>query len=154
MSKSTLTVCADYLVNGTKQKDICQKYGVTEGEISRGVKRLTEAREKILAQSIEFNAGDILAQQSVVLAAKMVEGEGLSVSDAEPGQTYEGSVILNSKGFMIQKTGRSSAVLHDAGKLDKMPAARDYVKIEYLNEGKAAVSYPREVGLEKGGAER
>ena len=53
---------------------------------------------------------------------------------AQPGQLYEGPIIVQSKGYLVQKVGRTG-VLHDLARFTTIPPLNENLQIAYALDG-------------------
>jgi len=115
---------------------------------------LTALREKHAA-SMEVETGrenDAELQARIArYVGKAVMGQGFKSSPAEIGKIYDGPVIAQTAGYLVQKVGRHG-VLHDLAKLANVPALNQEVTIVYPENGDKATCVPTQ-RVEKQGIE-
>lgn len=140
LADRTVAGCECVLVQGLSNVKAGEVVGVLPEQISRGLK-LIRARHAEL-QTLQQEAENKLKEKKesikadVVQAARGIAFENMTISDAEPGNEYTGRVILKDQGFLVQRMARHG-IIHDLGKMSKVPKIDSFVSI----------SYPAEKGL-------
>lgn len=134
----TLDACRAVLVEGVPGVEAASQHSLFPGQVSRAVSTLRTKREQMVesAQALQDDAA--LLKYTAIAVAKKIVGPSLSVREPEPGQCYEGEVIVNTHGFCVQKIGRG-AVVHDLGKLDLVPDTAKALAITYPKDGQKAL---------------
>lgn len=153
LSARTLLGCHDVLVDGAAGVDAAALHGLFPAQISRGIAGLREKQAKLEEiEQIKLQAKEA-GKPFAVEAARVAVGKDLTVEDAEIGWVYEGPVVAQVGGFLVQKVGRVG-VVHDLGKLQLVPKLNVSVTIEYPHNGKLAVVSETKVQTERSGVER
>lgn len=140
LGERTKEACRSVLVDGVSGVDAAAKHKVFAAQISRGLATLRERKQKMVQSAVSLQENTALLRFTAGQVAKAMFGEGLVVEDAQPGKQYEGPVVVNSHGFVVQKVGRSG-VVHDLGNLDKLPVLNSPLTISYpKGSGQATVT--------------
>jgi hypothetical protein len=138
LSGRTLAACSSVLVDGMSGIDAAAQHKMTTPQISRGIGVLRDQREQIVTDAKVLRLDDVILKYAAEKAAKNLLGPGLAIGDALPGKAYEGPMIVNTPGFMVQKVGRGG-VMHDLGKFEQMPVINIPLVIAYPKDGGKAV---------------
>ena len=142
LSERTLAACRDVLVDGLPGSEVARKHHVFQSQISRSIGLLQKRQLEIVenASALYFDTTAFL-KAAVLQIAKHAIGDNFDVQDASPGRTYEGPILVNSHGFLVQRVGRTG-ILHDAGALERIPTSNAAQSITYPRDGvgKASVS--------------
>lgn len=148
LSGRTLAACRDVLVLGVSGVDAASLHSLYPSQISRGLGVLRERRDEISKSAKMFKSEVKVMRFAAAEVAKHIAGDGLIVVDAEAGQCYEGKMIANTNGFMVQQQGRLG-IMHNVGKLEKMPAMNVLLTIDYPKDGGKAL-VRESLGAEQG----
>lgn len=144
LSDRTLEACKDVLVNGLAGVAVAEKHKMLPAQISRGLKGLRDSHAELLEIAKLRRESVELLKSSVVKEIHTLVGKKISIMDAEPGQSYEGPCMINLHGYVVQKVGKQG-IIHDVGKLSKIPDLNVRVSIEYPNDGKLALVRGKDV---------
>jgi len=138
LSDNVLAASREVLVLGEVGSVAAEKYGVWAPQISRAIKVLRNNQSKILADVESVSNVRESKKVELVQEARNLFGMDLVVKSAKAGENYVGPAVLESPGyFMIQRTGRI-AILHELGKLEKIPALNVRLDISYPSNGDLA----------------
>ena len=137
LSDRTLLGCRKVLVDGLEGIVAAKETSLAAPQISRGLKILKEKQQEMVKEAMTILQEGNFIKQVVVELAKAIAGEGFEIKDAEAGKKYDGPIILNKNGFVVQRVGRES-ILHDLGKLQSIPVPGNKVSIDYSASGKKA----------------
>jgi len=74
-----------------------------------------------------------LAEKTPAEVARGAIGEDVVLNHAKDNQRYVGNVVGNTASHAVQNVGRQTAVAHDLGKLDRIPAVGTSARISYSN---------------------
>ena len=132
LSQRTLIACKAVLVDGLSGVDAAAQNKMFPSQISRGLGVLREHQAELVKSAEVLKEEGALFKYTAAAVAKNMVGEGLIIVDAQPGEVYEGRVIVNTHGFVVQQVGRSG-VMHDLGKLEKVPTLNVLLTIAYPN---------------------
>lgn len=142
LGDSTKAACRLVLVEGAQGSKAATDLKIFQPQLSRGLKLLKEKQSEILENSQAMQSGEALGKLTAIQVARNLLGVGLGVEDAVPGGKYEGPVMVNTHGFLIQKVGRTG-IAHDLGKLEKMPPLNVPISINYaVGQERASVGEP------------
>lgn len=140
LSTRTVAACRAILVDGVSGVEAGALHKMHPAQISRALGVLRDRQEELVESAKTLQSESALLKYTAVQVAKNIVGAGLEIADAEPGKTYEGQVIVNTHGFLVQKVGRIG-VIHDLGKLEARPTLNAVLEIKYpQNGGKAAIT--------------
>lgn len=134
ISERTLEACKDVLIEGMSGIDAADKHRIFASAISRAVTTLREKHSHIVEFAAVSEKADEMLQYAATKVAKARLGDDFECTVAEPGQTYEGQVIAQSKGYIVQKVGRSG-VLHDVARFSELPPFNRNLQIAYDQAG-------------------
>lgn len=134
LGKRTLEACRDVLVSGMPGVEAAQRWKLLPPQISRGVNTLKSKQTQMLESADSLKVDSNLLKYTAIQIAKLMMGERFNVVDAVPGKVYEGPIILNSHGYLVQKIG-AVGVAHDLGNFQQAPQLNSPVSIGYTNEG-------------------
>lgn len=129
LSKRTLDACRLVLVEDMTGVDAEAATGVLRAQISRGLKTLREKDVKLqnddlrttMLRLTEYQGAVEVSKAMAVTEARVLAGEQLSIVDSLPGVSYVGSVLLCTPLHVVQMIGENRAVVHDAGRLERVP---------------------------------
>lgn len=138
MTPRILAACYDVLVNGKSGVDAAAEHGVMTPQISRAKKALEEKKMELEETAENMLQTRSILKSGVVRSVRELMGDEMALSDAQPGEIYEGKVILKQDGFLVQQIGRKG-VIHDLGKLSHSPDIQASVMIEYPRDNGFAV---------------
>lgn len=148
LSARTLEACRDVMVTGVPGAEAARTHKMFHAQISRSVKTLRDTQQAMVNSAVEIAIdNDALLKFTVIQIAKKMMGEKFEVRTAAPGETYEGPVLNNSHGFLIQQVGRSG-VMHDVGVFSANPPLNIPLKIVYSVDGLKATATKSERALE------
>lgn len=140
LSDRTLAACRAVLVDGLSGVEAAAAHKMFPAQISRALGVLRDKQAEMINSAKTRKDDGALLKFTAEQIAKGMVGDGLEIVDAKPGKTYEGPVIVNTHGFLVQKVGRRG-VIHDLGEFDKMPPANVPLSITYpAGKGKAHVN--------------
>lgn len=141
LSARTLAACRDVMVDGVHGADAARTHKMFHAQISRSITALREKQLTMLNSAVEVAVdNDALLKFTVLQIGKKMMGDGFEVRNASPGSTYEGPILSNSHGFLVQKVGRSG-VMHDLGAFASPPPLNRPLTIAYSEDGlKATVT--------------
>lgn len=138
LSKRTLAACLDVLVNGMTGGEAAALHDMKAPQISRGLGTLRERQQELKAEAeLLMGEGELLKSKNkayVSQLAKNIVGDGLTISDAEPGKVYEGRAIVDEHGLVVQQVGRVG-VVHDHRNLESIPVLGSMLTIAYSKDG-------------------
>lgn len=134
LSERTLSACRDVLVEGMSGIDAAAKWQLFPAHISRSVGVLKNKQIELLESATTLQKDSNLLKHTVALISKSMFGEKFNVFDAASGQSYDGPIVINSHGFLVQKV-RAHGVMHDLGAFEKIPAINVPLNIDYSNKG-------------------
>lgn len=138
LSDNVLAACREVLVHGEVGSVVADKYGLWAPQISRAIKVLKINQSKILTELDLTLSSREIKKVDLVQEARNLFGMDLVVKSAKVGETYVGPAVLESPGyFMIQRSGRV-AILHELGKLEKIPSLNVRLEISYPANGDLA----------------
>ncbi len=147
ISERTLEACKDVLVDGLPGVVAAEKHKMFPAQISRAIAILREKQAEMNELACE---ADEVLQEMASEAAKALFGQQFPCALAQPGQTYEGPLVVQSKGYAVQKVGRLG-VLHNLESFGNLPLLplRENVRIGYDKEG--GLSLVQSVQIEEKG---
>lgn len=134
ISERTLDACRDVLVGGMLGVDAANKHKMFPSQISRALTTLREKHAEVIEISSVSKESDEMLQYVASEVAKALQGKDFQCVLAEAGQTYDGQVIAQSKGYLVQKVGRVG-VLHDLARFSKLPPLNEDLRIAYGKAG-------------------
>lgn len=121
LSERSISACRAVLVDGMSGADAAKEYKFFHAQISRSLATLKSRQESMVESATHLITDkEALLKFAVLQIAKTMKGEGFTVQDALPGNTYDGPILFSSHGFVVQQVGRTG-VLHDLGVLDAIP---------------------------------
>ncbi|WP_304350887.1 hypothetical protein [Comamonas testosteroni] len=151
LSARTIDACRDVLVMGMSGVSAAEKHKMFAAQISRS---LTTLREK----QADMNKPVGLGPESVGLeqyiaseVARALMGQDFECRLAQPGQSYEGPMLAQSKGFLVQKVGRSG-ILHPVAGFDHIPTMNTPLTVSYekgSSKAQVSMSQERSKGIER-----
>lgn len=148
-SERTLAACREVLVEGVSGVDAAARHKMFPAQISRALGVLRDKQADMVKSAEALKSDGALLKFTAAQVAKSMVGDGLVIEDAEPGKAYEGPVIVNTHGFVVQKVGRGG-VIHDLGKLERMPPLNVSLSIVYLKNDEKAVVTEKSLANEQG----
>lgn len=134
ISERTLDACKDVLVDGMTGIAAAEKHKIFAAQISRAITTLRDKQTKMIEFASASKESDEMLQYLATEVAKALHGQDFQCSLAKPGQAYEGPVVVQSKGYLVQKVGLSG-VLHDVARFSALPALHENLRIVYDKEG-------------------
>ncbi len=140
LSKKTVAACRSVLVDGLSNTEAATLHGVMTQHISRSLKALRDRQAEMVktVESMSVSRDTLRAYALQEAKAVAVAAGRWEVEDAQPGRSYEGPVIMQTPGFMVQRMVRT-LVIHDLGKFREPPNISDNLKIDYPEDGGLAV---------------
>jgi hypothetical protein len=142
LSDKTLEACRDVLIEGMSGVEVATKHKLFPAQISRSIGTLRDKQREMLVSADALMEGVARMKYTVEQLAKDAMGSKFNVTEAEPGKSYEGPILTGAHGFFVQQVGRSG-ILHDSGRLDKIPPHGLLLVIKYpanAHAGKASVN--------------
>lgn len=140
LSERSLAACKDVLVEGLSGVEAAARHKMFSAQISRSIGILEKNKARMLESAETLKDESALLKYTAAQVAKNMVGAGLKIEDAEPGNSYEGPIIVATHGFVVQKVGRG-ATMHDLGTLSRLPEPNTPVVITYpINGDKAIVT--------------
>jgi len=130
LSDRTLAACHDVLVEGKSGVVAGIDHQMAPAQVSRGLKVLREKQSELIRSAQTLMNGTNLLKFTAEQIAKNIKGEGFDIKDPQSGRRYEGMPVVNTHGFLVQQVGRSG-VIHDLGRLERVPPMNNKVGIEY-----------------------
>lgn len=153
ISKRTLEACKDVLVDGLSGIAAADKHKMFAPQISRAITTLREKQAEMMEfASVSKDANEMLRYMTTEIA-KGIYGQDFQCALAQPGQAYEGPLVIQSKGYLVQKVGRIG-VLHDLARFNDLPPLHANLRITYDQEGGLAKVGPAETQERGKGPER
>lgn len=149
ISERTLDACKDVLIEGMTGADAADKHKMFASQISRAVATLRDKRAHMVEIASVGKGSDEMLQYVATQVAKALQGKDFQCVLAEPGQKYDGQVIAQSKGYLVQKVGRTG-VLHDTARFNKLPPLNEDLRIAYGKAGGMAKVWLLVPAQEKG----
>ena len=127
------------LVDDVSQVDAAGEAGISKQQLNRVVSRVRKLQdEKKLLESARITpGGDLVAvvNASYAVAVSMARaeyGDNVRIQDPEHSQAMLiGPVVGRTEFHIVQALGRDAVAIHDLAKLDRAPALRQVVCIEY-----------------------
>lgn len=140
LSEGVKLACHDVLVDGFETKEAAERHGKLSPAVSRGLSTLRTKLKEIEQAAMSIRDLRESLKVSAINMARGLTGESLKVIDAKPGHSYQGKVLCRNEGYLVQNIGRD-AVIHDVGKLEKIPGSHEnLVEISYKTpDGMASV---------------
>lgn len=135
------------LVDGVSQVEAASEAGITKQQVNRVVARVRDLQnEKKIHESMHVPPGiDLVAVVNASYAvavsiARAEFGDDVRIHAPENSRsTLIGPVVGRTEFHIVQALGRDVVVIHDLAKLDRAPALRQVVAIDYTTEGRATV---------------
>lgn len=134
ISSRTLEACKDVLVDGVPGTAAAEKHKMFPAHVSRALTTLRDKQAELMKFATVRKDSDEMLQYMASEVAKHIYGQDFESRLAQPGQTYEGPMVVQSKGYMVQKVGRSG-VLHDIANFDRVPPLKQNLRIDYDTQG-------------------
>ena len=134
LAERTLAACRDVLVGGVSGVEAAQNWQLFPAQISRSVGILKNKQIEMLESANSLREDSNLLKHTAIQIAKCMMGDKFNVVDAVPGKSYEGPVIVNSHGFLVQKIGLSG-IAHDLGDFKVVPPLNKPLEISYSSRG-------------------
>lgn len=150
ISKRTLEACKDVLVDGLSGVAAAERHKMFPPQISRAITTLREKQAEMMGLASE---ADEVLQDMASEAAKTLYGQEFPCALAQPGQAYEGPLVIQTKGYLVQKVGRIG-VLHNLARFNDMPPLYANLRIAYDKEGGLAKVEPVQTQEKGEGLER
>jgi predicted XRE-type DNA-binding protein len=144
LSDVSIDVARAVLVDGMRQKDASEVYGLTEPRVSAIVKTVEERAAKtmdVAHKQVEMVRADY---DVAVAAIRRSMGDALVMVQPEDGVTYHGKVLARTEFHVAQDLGRCTAAIHRLSALDVAPSVGQVVHVRYENgQGRAVVASER-----------
>ncbi|WP_394475160.1 hypothetical protein [Ralstonia mannitolilytica] len=134
ISERTLEACKDVLVGGMLGVDAANKHRMFPSQISRAITTLRDKKAEEMEISSVSKEADEMRQYVASEVARALQGKDFQCVLAQPGQLYEGPIIVQSKGYLVQKVGRTG-VLHDLARFTTIPPLNENLQIAYALDG-------------------
>jgi len=154
ISKRTLDACKDVLVDGLSGVAAADKHKMFAPQISRAITTLREKQAEMMEFASVSKDADEMRQYVATEVARTLYGQDFQCALAQPGQAYEGPLVVQSTGYLVQKVGRIG-ILHDQVRFsnDPPPLHTD-LRIAYDKNGGLAKIGPVQVQEKGKGPER
>ncbi|RWA45621.1 hypothetical protein AU476_00895 [Cupriavidus sp. UYMSc13B] len=154
ISKRTLDACKDVLVDGLSGVAAADKHKMFAPQISRAITTLREKQAEMMEFASVSKDADVMRQYVAAEVAKSLYGQHFQCALAQPGQAYEGPLVVQSTGYFVQKVGRNG-VLHDMARFNNdLPPLQADLRIAYDKDGGLAKVSPVKVPDKGKGPER
>ncbi|AMR78048.1 KfrB domain-containing protein [Cupriavidus nantongensis] len=134
ISKRTLEACKDVLVDGLSGIAAAEKHKMFAPQISRAITTLREKQAEMMEFAAVCKDADEMLQYMATEVAKALYGQDFQCALAQPGQLYEGPLVVQSKGYLVQKVGRIG-ILHDVSRFEDIPPLHADLRIAYDKAG-------------------
>jgi len=134
LSSRTLAACEEVLIDGVAGIDAAAKHQIFPSSLSRALGVLNDKREALQNSILKQSSNENILRMTVGEMAKNLLGEDLPIKEAVSGQAYEGPVIVNAHGYVVQKVGRIG-VIHDLRNLSGIPPRSIGLSISYEKTG-------------------
>lgn len=142
LSQRSVDACRSVLVDGLSGLEAAALHKMFPAQISRSLGTLRERRGEMVKSAEAFKDDAALLKFTAGQVAKSILGDALVVEDAQAGKQYEGPIVVNVHGFLVQKVGRIG-IVHDLGNLDRLPSLNTPLTIVYPEEtGKGMIIQP------------
>lgn len=140
VKERTLDACRDVLVEGMTGIAAAEKHKMFPAQISRALTSLRDKQAEMIEKVKDRNETLSLEQYIASEVGRALVGNDFHCNLAQPGRVYEGSLLAQSKGYLVQKVGRTG-VLHAVNAFDKIPPLNQPLTVSYeQGNGKATVS--------------
>lgn len=133
LSQRSVEACRSVLVDGLSGVQAAALHKVFPAQISRSLGTLRERHGEMVRSAEAFKDDTAVLRFTAGQVAKSMLGDSLVVEDAQPGKQYDGPVVANIHGFLVQKVGRNG-IIHDLGDLDRLPSLNTPLTIVYPND--------------------
>lgn len=133
MSDVSIDVARAVLVDGLRQNDVGEMYGLTEPRVSAIVKTVVERSAKTMDEAhkqVEMVRADY---DVAVAAVRKSMGDALVMVHPEDGVTYRGKVVARTEFHIAQDLGRCTATIHRLSALDVVPSIGQIAHVRYEN---------------------
>lgn len=130
LSDRTLAACHDVLVEGKSGVVAGLDHQMAPAQVSRGLRVLRDRQSELIRSAHNMKIDTNLLKYTAEQIAKNIKGEGFDIKDPQSGRRYEGVPVVNTHGFLVQQVGRSG-IIHDLGRLERVPTMNNKVGIEY-----------------------
>lgn len=152
MSDTSQEVARRVLVDGVRQRDVSEEFGMSEPRVSAIVNSVRE-RAADRARVAEAQRESVQADYDIAVASvRKRMGAGVAIEHAAAGIAYRGPVVLRSEFFVAQDLGRGAAILHRLAALDVVPEVGETVRVAYNRRDQAMATVSR--GRVRGEQER
>lgn len=151
LSARTIDACRDVLVTGMSGVSVAEKHKMFPAQISRSLTTLRD-KQADLNKAVGVGPASVGLEQYIASeVARALMGQDFECRLAQPGQSYEGPMLAQSKGFMVQKVGRSG-ILHPIAGFVQIPPMNTSLTVSYEKGGSMAqisLSQERSKGIER-----
>ena len=151
VSERTLDACRDVLVEGMSGVAAAEKHKMFAAQISRALTTLRDKQTE-MGNGVPVGKNSVNIDQYIATeVARALMGQEFECSVAQPGRTYEGTMLAQSKGYFVQKVGRTG-VLHPIAAFEQVPAMHQPLTVAYDRDGgkaKVSVGQQQTPGLER-----
>lgn len=134
ISTRTLDACKDVLVDGMSGTAAAEKHRMFPAHVSRALTTLRDKQADLMKFATVRKDSDEMLQYMASEVAKHLYGQDFESKLAQPGQTYEGPIVVRGKGYLVQKVGRGG-ILHDIAHFDHIPPLQQDLRIDYDSLG-------------------
>lgn len=130
VKERTLDACRDVLVEGMTGVAAAEKHKMFPAQISRALTTLRDKKSEMIEKVAVRKETQNLEQYIAIEVGRALVGQDFQCDLAQPGRVYEGSMLALSKGYLVQKVGRSG-VLHAASAFDQIPPLNQPLTVIY-----------------------
>lgn len=151
VKERTLDACRDVLVEGMTGIAAAEKHKMFPAQISRALTTLRDKQAEMIEKVTVRNETLNLEQYIASEVGRALVGDDFQCNLAQPGRVYEGNMLALSKGYLVQKVGRTG-VLHPVNAFERIPALNQPLTVSYEQaNGKATVTevQDRSQGIER-----
>jgi predicted XRE-type DNA-binding protein len=146
LSDTSLDVARAVLVDGLKQRDVCDIYGLKEPRVSAIVKTVMDryAQTALVAdRQVEVVRADY---DVAVNKVRKLMGDGATIVRPEDGGAYRGKVLVSTEFHVAQELGRGTAMIHKLSALDVVPSVGQIANVRYVaGQGRTVITSDRMV---------
>lgn len=148
LTPDTRAACREVLVLGVQNIDAAANHGKLPSAVSRAVSTLRSKEAEVLKRIDCIKDSQETLKSSVILEARLLVGNDMVAGEAKEGGNYSGMVVAANMAYAVQICG-IRGVIHDVGKLQKVPSVGYKVNIVYEEPGQLAkVEEIKEIALE------
>ena len=149
IAERTLEACRDVLVEGVTPTDAAAKHHIFISAISRATGTLREKHDQMIESAATLAQSREVMKLTAIQVAQNIVGRPLTIKDAEAGKTYEGPIIANTQGYVVQSLGRTG-VIYDLGQFQDQPPLGQYLRIVVPSQGGLLKVHGQEAVLRPG----